>query len=71
MKKATIAVGEKVIKLREERQLLAQLLVIQQLHPQLVDKLAETIGKYEMAVTPRSLFATDGTFLIPLIRFRS
>ena len=65
LKKATIAVGNKVVKLHEDRQLLAQFLVIQQSRPQLVDKLAETIGNYEMAVTPRSLFATDGTLLIP------
>ena len=54
MKKATIAVGDKVVKPREDRQLLARFLVIQQSRPQLVDKLAETIRKYEMAVTPRS-----------------
>jgi len=65
LKKATIAVGNKVVKLREDRQLLARFLVIQQSRPQLVDKLAETIGNYEMAVIPRSLFATDGTLLIP------
>ena len=65
LKKATIAIWNKVVKLREDRQLLARFLVIQQSRPQLVDKLAETIGNYEMAVTPRSLFATDGTLLIP------
>ena len=65
MTKATIAVGDKLLKLREDRQLLARFLAIQQSRPQLIDKLVETIGKYEMAVTPRSLFATDGTLLIP------
>jgi len=65
LKKAPITVGNKVVKLREDRQLLARFLAIQQSRPQLVDKLAETIGNYEMAVTPRSLFATDGTLLIP------
>ena len=64
MKKASIAVGNKVVKLREDRQLLARFLVIQQSRPQLVDKLPETIRKYEMDVTPRSPFATDGTLLI-------
>ena len=52
MKKATIAVGNKVVKLREDHQLLARCLVIQQ--SQLVDKLPETIRNYEMDVTPRS-----------------
>ena len=61
---ATIAVGNKVVKLREDHQLLARFLVIQQSRPQLVDKLPETIRKYEMDVTPRSPFATDGTLLI-------
>ena len=31
----------------------------------MVDKLGDTIGNYEMTVTPRSLFITDGTLLIP------
>ena len=31
----------------------------------MVDKLGDTIGNYEMPVTPRSLFSTDGTLLIP------
>ena len=65
MKKAPIAVGDKVVKLREDRQLLDRFLVIQQSRPQLVDQLAETTGKYEMAITPRSLFATDRTLLMP------
>jgi len=52
LKNATTAVGDKVVKLREDRQLLARFLVIQQSCPQVVDKLAETIGTYEMAVTP-------------------
>ena len=57
LEKSTIKVGDKVVKLREDRQLLARFLVIQQSRPQLVDKLQETIGNYEMAVIPRSLFA--------------
>ena len=65
LKKTSIGVGNKVVKLHEDQQLLAWFLVIQQSRLQLVDKLAETIGNYEMAVTPRSLFATDGTLLIP------
>ena len=55
----------RVIKLREERQLLARFLVIQQSRPELVPRLAATIGDYEMAVTPRSMFASDGSLLIP------
>ena len=46
MKKASIAVGNKVVKLREDRQLLARFLVIQQSRPQLVDKLPEMIMRW-------------------------
>lgn len=65
MPKQTVRVGEKIIKLREERQLLARFLVIQQSRPELVPKLAATIGDYELSVLPRSLFANDGSLLIP------
>lgn len=65
LKKTNIGVGSKIIKLREDRQLLVRFLVIQQSRPQIFDKLGETIGRYEMAITPRSLFAKDGTLLIP------
>ena len=65
MAKTRVRVGDKVIKLREERQLLARFLVIQQTRPELVPHLPATIGDYEMAVTPRSMFASDGSLLIP------
>ena len=64
MVKTRVSVGDKVIKLREERQLLARFLVIQQSRPELVPKLEATIGEYEMAVVPRSLFAMDGSLLL-------
>ncbi len=65
LKKTNVAGNNKVVKLREDRQLLARFLVVQQSRPDLVDKLGDTIGNYELAVTPRSLFATDGTLLLP------
>lgn len=65
MAKKTVRVGDKVIKLREDRQLLARFLVIQQSRPELVPKLPTTTGDYEMSVIPRSLFANDGSLLIP------
>ena len=52
MAKQTVRVGDKVIKLREERQLLARFLVIQQSRPELVPRLPATIGDYEMSVVP-------------------
>ena len=65
MEKTRVRLGDKVIKLREERQLLARFLVIQQSRPELVPRLPATIGDYEMAITPMSMFATDGSLLIP------
>ena len=64
MDKRTITFGDKVIKLREERQLFVRFLIIQQSRPELVPKLALSIGEYEMSVIPRSLFAVDGSLLV-------
>jgi len=50
-------VGHKVIKLREERELLGRFLIIQQSRPELVPKLEDTIREFEMSVVPRSLRA--------------
>lgn len=65
MEKTEIRVGDKVIKLREERQLLGRFLIIQGSRPELVPKLEKTIGEYEMSVVPRSLCAVDGSLYIP------
>ena len=51
-----------VVKLREERQLLARFLVIQQSRNL---NLQDAIGSYEMSIIPRSLFANDGSLLTP------
>ena len=65
MEKTKVRVGEKVIKLREERELFGRFLIIQGSRPELVPKLEETIGEYEMSVVPRSLCAVDGSLYIP------
>ena len=65
MAKRLVSVGDTVIKLREERQLLGRFLVIQQSRPKLVPRLPATIGSYEMSVTHRSLFVSDGSLLNP------
>ena len=65
MEKTRLRIGEKVIKLREERQLLGRFLTIQASRPELVPKLEETIGRFEMSVIPRSLCNFDGTLYIP------
>ena len=64
-KKNTIKIDSKIIKLREDRQLLARFLVLQKSRPNIVDSLEEMIGQYEFGVIPRSLFSADGVLLIP------
>ena len=65
MEKTKLRVGDTVIKLREERELLGRFLLIQGSRPSLVPKLEVTIGEYEMSTVPRSLFAVDGSLYIP------
>ena len=55
----------KLIKLREDHQLLARFLVVQQSRPGMIQSLGDTIGKYEFSVMPHSLFTSDGLLLIP------
>ena len=64
-KKVKIQLENRVIKLREERQLLSRFLIVLGSCPQLVPKLNEVIGNFEMSVVPRSLVAVDGTLHIP------
>ena len=63
--KTHVRVGDKVIKLREERDLFGRFLIILGSRPGLVPKLEETIGEFEMSVVPRSLCAVDGSLLVP------
>ena len=51
--------SEKVVKMREDRSLLARFLVVQQCRPELGAPLKEAIGQYEFSVVPRSLFPAD------------
>ena len=62
MKKTKVRVGNKVVKLQEERQLLSRLMIIQQTRK--ID-MRSVIGMYEMGVIPRSLFSNEGSLLIP------
>lgn len=64
-KKARCTVNKKVIKLREDRQLLAGFLVIHRSRPELVQKLNDVKGTCEFSTIPRSLFLADGQPLIP------
>ena len=63
--KTKVKFGDKVIKLREDRQFLGRCLIIQESRPELVPRLADMIGNYELSVVPRSIFAADGTLLLP------
>lgn len=58
-----VRLGE-VFKLREERKLLACFLIIQQSRTELFPQFSATIANYEIAITPRSMFALDGSLLI-------
>ena len=55
---------EKVIKLREEREVIGRILIIQESRPDLVN-LKVTIGDFELSNNPRSLCAVDGSLYIP------
>ena len=57
-----IRVGDKVVKIKEERGLLQRFIVISRSRPEL--DLKECIGTYEFGVVPRSLFASDGSLLL-------
>lgn len=63
-KKTQCKVGNKLVKLREDRQLLSRFLLVQQSRPSMIPSLNKTIGMYEFSVIPRSLFSSDG-LLIP------
>ena len=54
MTNVLVSIIDKVIKLREERQLPVLFLVIQQSRPDLGPRLPATIGDYEMAITAHS-----------------
>jgi len=64
MEKTKVHIGDKVIKLCEERELLSRFLIIQGSRPELVPKLEETIGEDEMAIVPCSLCSMNGNLYI-------
>jgi len=57
-----IRVGDKVVKIKEERGLLQRFILICRCRPE--RDLKECIGTYEFGVVPRSLFASDGSLLV-------
>ena len=57
--------GDKVIKLRVERELFGRFIIIQGSRPELVPKLEDAIGEFEMSAVSRLLCAVDGSLYIP------
>jgi len=58
MEETKVRLGKKVIKLRDERELLGRFLIIPESRPELDLKLEDTV--------PRSICAIDGSLYIPL-----
>ena len=52
-------------KLREERNLLQWILLIQRSRSHSLPPLEKIIGDFELAVVPQSMFSPDGSLLIP------
>ena len=63
-----VCVGDKVIKVCEESQLLCRYLIIQGSFPELVPKLEETVVPYDMSVVPYSLCVADGPLYMPGVK---
>ena len=60
-KQVRVKVDEKMIELKEDRNLFARMLLVSKSRKEI--DLAETIGKHELSVVPRALFTPDGTML--------
>lgn len=64
-KKTTFKIGDKLVKIREDRQLLARFLIVMESRSQIYTSLKDAIGNYEFSVIPRSLFSFKGYLHIP------
>ena len=64
-KKVKCILSDKVVKMREDRSLLARFLVVKQCHPELGAFLKEAIEQCEFSIVPHSLFPSDGMLLLP------
>ena len=66
MPKTSIKVGNKIYKLREDKEFMSKCVVLSRSRPELLGKLDELIGHYEMSVFPRcrALFSSDGRLFI-------
>ena len=64
MKTKSVRVGNKVIKLKEDRKLLSKIIIIAQTRPDLITKMEDIVGNFEMSVIPRANFSPDGSMLL-------
>ena len=64
MKAKRVKVGNKVIKLKEDRKLLSKILTTAKTRPDLLSKMEDIVGKYEMSIIPRANFSPDGAMLL-------
>ena len=53
-----------MIKLKEDRKLLNKIIIIAKSRPDLITKMEDIVGNYEMSVIPRANFSPDGSMLI-------
>lgn len=60
-KKLKVDTSDKIVELMEDRNLFARMLLVSKSRPDI--NLADTVGRYELSVVPRSMFAADGTML--------
>jgi len=69
MKKTKVSVGQKVIKLREEQELLERFLIIHQTRPELVPKLEDTIVTYPgTALSQTQVLIVDAVAVMQCMR---
>ena len=60
-KKVKLSLGQKVMELKEDRSLFARLLLVSKSRPEI--NLEDAVGRHELSVVPRSMFAADGEML--------
>ena len=60
-KKVKLSLGQKVMELKEDRSLFARLLLVFKSRPEI--NLEDAVGRDELSVVPRSMFAADGEML--------
>lgn len=60
-KQMKVDTGDKIVELKEDRNLFGRMLLVSKSRPEL--SLEEAVGKHELSVVPRSMFAADGTML--------